>query len=640
MRMQSMAGLLALGAVSAGCAGPTTRINLAEYEDKVYASWLGQCIGNMYGLSHEHKYQDEPRTEPIDNWMPDALQRLREFNGSFSDDDTDIEYVMLFCMEQHGPEPTYAQVAESWKKHINNHIWVANRSARDLMNLGYLPPLTGRKDLNENWYQIDPQLVCEIWAVTTPGMIRYAAAKADWAAKVTNDDYGTHPTIWYNAMYAAAFREQNVERLCQIGYEQVPPGSVFRTAIDDVRQWKQEHGDDWVAVREKIKRKYHDREGLAPDFATGYVGAILNGALGVLALLYGEGDFETTMNYACMAGYDADNQCATLAGLVALMHGSASIPRKYTHVLPEWTDPLNNSYKNRTRDGLPDGRLMDMARRTAAIGRRLVTETGGRVEQAGDREVLVINTQAEFFAPLEVRLFPIHLDAGQPATVEIEVIGGRPTSRGFDVILAGALPPGMQTQRRGNRKVLTGAPREAGQYELAATVFDGSIRREQQLSIFVHRPNEARSASRVLAAVTNPGGGGSRNLETLRDGDLSIRHYDSFTGADTPAEDFYGYEWKEPIALSSLLLYTGPVFEDGGWFETLDVQYQDQDGRWQPVAELECLPRFDLEAARQGRRQYALSFRPITTTAIRVIGRPGGSARFTSVYELVVPRWR
>ena len=114
MRMQSMAGLLALGAVSAGCAGPTTRINLAEYEDQVYASWLGQCIGNMYGLSHEHKHQDEPRTEPIDNWMPDALQRLREFNGSFSDDDTDIEYVMLFCTEQYGPELTYAQVAESW----------------------------------------------------------------------------------------------------------------------------------------------------------------------------------------------------------------------------------------------------------------------------------------------------------------------------------------------------------------------------------------------------------------------------------------------------------------------------------------------------------------------------------------------
>ncbi len=640
MRTNGAVGVLVLGTWLAGCGGPTLRIDLAEYEDKVYASWLGQCIGNMYGLSHEHKYQDQPRTEPIEDWMPDALQRIREFDGSFSDDDTDIEYVMLFCMEEHGPEPTYAQVAEYWKRCINSHIWVANRAARDLMDLGYLPPLTGRKDLNVHWYQIDPQLVCEIWAVTTPGMIRYAAAKADWAAKITNDDYGTHPTIWYNTMYAASFFEKDVERLCQIGYEHVPPGSIFRTAIDDVREWKREHGDDWVAVREKIKRKYHDREGMPADFPTGHVGAVLNGALGVLALLYGEGDFEKTMNYACMAGYDADNQCATLAGLVALMHGSASIPRKYTHVLPEWTKPLNDFYKNRTRDEVPDGRLTDMAQRTAAVGRRQVVESGGRVERVGDREVLVINTQAEFFAPLEVRLFPIHLEAGEPATVEIDGIGGRPSGRGVDVILAGALPPGMQTQRQGNRQVLAGTPRETGQYDIAVTVFDGETRREQRLPLFVHRPNLARSAERVLAAVTKPKGSGSRDVGVLRDGDMSIRYYDSFDGANTLAEDFYGYEWPEPVRISSLVLHTGPVFDNGGWFETLGVQYQDEEGHWQPVADLECLPPFDPEAARQGKRQYGLSFKPVSTKAIRVIGRPGGSAQFTSVYELVVPRWR
>lgn len=307
------------------CGPAERRIRLTEYEDKVYASWLGQCVGNMYGLPHEHKYIDEPRTEPIEGWAEGSLKRIRESNGAFSDDDTDIEYVDLFIMEKYGPEPTYENIAEFWTRCINRYIWVANRSARDLMAQGYLPPLTGRRGLNANWYQIDPQLVCEIWAVIAPGMIEYAAAKADWAAKVTNDSWGTHPTIWYNSMYSAAFFESNPARLCQIGYEALPAGSLFRTTIDDVRKWKAQHGKDWVSVRKKIKEKYMDRQGMPDDYLTGGVGAIVNGAMGVLALLYGEGDFEKTLNMACMAGCDADNQAATLAGLIALAKGSKSI---------------------------------------------------------------------------------------------------------------------------------------------------------------------------------------------------------------------------------------------------------------------------------------------------------------------------
>ncbi len=94
----SLTSAVFLAGISA-CGAPTRQITMAEYQDKVYASWLAQCIGNMYGLSHEFKYNDEPRTEPIEGWMPDALERIRKHDGAFSDDDTDIEYVCLFCME-------------------------------------------------------------------------------------------------------------------------------------------------------------------------------------------------------------------------------------------------------------------------------------------------------------------------------------------------------------------------------------------------------------------------------------------------------------------------------------------------------------------------------------------------------------
>ncbi len=71
----------------------------ADYEDKVYASWLGQIIGNIAGLVHENRYIDEPGpdTYPFDHGP--NLERLRDANGAFSDDDTDIEYMYLLQMD-------------------------------------------------------------------------------------------------------------------------------------------------------------------------------------------------------------------------------------------------------------------------------------------------------------------------------------------------------------------------------------------------------------------------------------------------------------------------------------------------------------------------------------------------------------
>ena len=52
--------------------------------------------------------------------------------------------------------------------HIRDRVWLANRAALGLMHLGFTPPFTGDENLNPHWYQIDPQLINEIWAYTAP----------------------------------------------------------------------------------------------------------------------------------------------------------------------------------------------------------------------------------------------------------------------------------------------------------------------------------------------------------------------------------------------------------------------------------------------------------------------------------------
>src|SRR5690606_39450231 len=118
---------------------------------------------------------------------------------AYSDDDTDVEYMYLLNMEKYGYEPTYEQMREAWMFHIRDRVWLANRASLGLMHFGYTPPFTGDKNINPHWFQIDPQLINEIWAYTAPGMIQYASRKSAWAGRITSDDWGIEPTIHYGA---------------------------------------------------------------------------------------------------------------------------------------------------------------------------------------------------------------------------------------------------------------------------------------------------------------------------------------------------------------------------------------------------------------------------------------------------------
>lgn len=625
--------LLLAGSAAFAASAPTRELPLSVYAEKVYGSWLGQCVGNMYGLAHENRYIDEPYglVEAPTHYAPAILRRMRAADGVFSDDDTDIEYMYLFMMEEKGPEPSYHDLTERWMRHVWHHVWVANRSARALMAHGYRAPVTGMREFNRDWFQIDPQLVNEIWAVVAPGMVAYAARKSDWAARVTNDDYGTHPTLWYGAMYAEAFFESDVRRLYDLGMEQVPPGR-FRDALRLCKLLVEAHPDDWKAARRMVRDMYYTHE---PKETKSIVAAVLNGAMGALALLYGEGDFQKTLNYACMLGMDADNQAATLCGLLGIVHGPAGIPRSllFPPEFPEWKKPLNDVYRNRTREFLPDGSLTDIAARTVELGKRQVALAGGRVE--GDR--LIIATDARFVAPLEVGLLaPSVFDLGEKVDARILAVGGYGTA--YVTEIQGKLPPGLSL----HMDRLVGRPSKAGDYTLKVVMRDGRepsyVTTARDLSLLVLGENLAPAAE-VIAAVTQPTGGGAKTLSVINNRVRSGegQSYDSFDGENSAEEDWYGLLWDSPQRLSRLRYVQGALFNNGGAWRSLTVQYLGPDGAWREAEGVRVEPLY-LDNDRQepfcGFWPYMLTFDSVETKGIRIYGKPGGSARFTSIAEL------
>jgi glucose/arabinose dehydrogenase/PKD repeat protein len=176
----------------------------------------------------------------------------------------------------------------------------------------------------------------------------------------------------------------------------------------------------------------------------------------------------------------------------------------------------------------------------------------------------------------------------------------------------------------------------------AVTVSDGLSTSEPDAVVVTVVPPPGRNVSaagRIIARVPEPGGSGSRTLETIRDGDKpppgtidSLRQFDTFIGDGSATQDWIGYELPQIHTFSRLVFQEGMHFFDGGWFDGLEVQVR-RDGVWTAVPNLRVRPAYPGNNG-IGYETFQLHFEQQSGDAIRIFGQPGGPARFISVGEL------
>jgi hypothetical protein len=622
--------ITAIFAISSAFGQKTRTIKVSELKDKIEGAWIGQMIGNIYGLPHENKYINAPGPENWPYGYTKNIEKLKKYNGAFSDDDTDVEYMYLLQMQKFGPEPSYAQLRDAWMYHIRDRVWLANRGALGLMHFGYTPPFTGSKNLNPHWYQIDPQLINEVWAFTAPGMVNYAASKSEWAARITSDEWGVEPTIHYGAMYSAAFFEKDIRKLISIGLEYLPKDCRYANTVHEMIALHEKYPTQWTAAWKEMAQKYYVNE---PDMTKTIWNANLNGACAILALLYGEGDFQRTLDLACAMGFDADNQAATLAGLMGVINGMKGLPENLYLPIEGWKEPFNNNYVNITRYDLPDDKISDIVENTLKATIDLVVSKGGKVTGKRGNEVLTINTGAIFNPPLEFCLGPLpRLEIGLPAEFEFYTAANKIYNWS---LVSGKVPDGM-TFEKGK---LSGTPQKPGYFDLTLQLDNGKDKITRDFRLLVRGKNIAPSADTIFANVrqlnesvldscwfTFGKSMYAKNVDVINDGVLSgpgSVFYSLAAKTKIPKIDYFGYGWDVPQKISMLAFHTGCLEEFGGWLTSLNVQYLDEKGKWQPVIQTLIdppLPETDIVFYQPHFVEYTISFPTIETRAIRIIG--------------------
>jgi hypothetical protein len=355
--------------------------------DHIRGGWTGMLIGGIEGLAHEFKYIQEPRSElPAYKLLP---------GGARTDDDNDFEWTHLYFMDQEGTfKLPYARLVEIWKANMNQGLWCANLQARKLMDQGVIPPETSNPARNSYApFNLAGQFCTEAYGMIAPGMPQTAADLAVHYARISVSGEPLQAARYWAALISlAAVSPHPLEGLLRESLGAIEPDSAQAEAVADALRLFAQYPGDWKAARLFFHQKWYTpkeqpwnpnaRPRKWNDNSTP-----LNGALVVLALLYGQGDFYKTGQYAMALGYDADCNAATACAVVGARTGFGAIEK-----LPGFAMP--DRYVNRTRPQLPrECKVSAQAELMTRLCLRLILDQGGTRLAPEGRETYRIRLQ-------------------------------------------------------------------------------------------------------------------------------------------------------------------------------------------------------------------------------------------------------
>lgn len=356
-------------------AGPRKLNNtLNEYElkDKFYGAWLGRCAGCALGKPVEHwpymrgtelnpgwknvkLWFEGADAWPISNYVPSNSRAREEHmletspwsnkslleNIKYMESDDDIRYTVLglIMLEEKGLNWDSWDIGKLWHSKLSYHQ-VCTAETQAYLNFTQVTSHM-RPDKPENWIEklywvrtylnpfrewIGAQIRVDGFAYGAAGNPELAAEFAWRDGCFSHVKNGVYGEMFVGAMIAAAFVENDIEKIIEIGLSEIPKNCRLavdvRKAVEIAKEAK-----DQLELVDKIWETFKHYDPVHTNN---------NAALCAAALFFAKDDFEKAITTAVLGGWDTDCNGATVGSIMGAKLGASKLPKK-------WTNPLNDT---------------------------------------------------------------------------------------------------------------------------------------------------------------------------------------------------------------------------------------------------------------------------------------------------------
>lgn len=286
-------------------------LDYGAYLDMVFGGWLGKSIGGAIGFPYEgDKSWIDVRPEAL---TPKSVP---------PNDDLDLQVLWLNVIEEKGANVTSDDLAEAWIEHCWYPFCEYGIFRRN-WRLGIHPPTSGQYS-NQLWHTgMGCPIRSEIWGYISPGRPEVAARYATIDGCLDHTDQSIGAEQMFSAMASMAFFEKDIRKLIDLNMHYLPTGSHIEQAVRVVINAY----DEGLAPKEARERLITLMG--VPEACD----ARINVPLIVMALLYGENDFERTMLATLQYGYDTDCTAATCGALIGQILGASGIPSHFRELV-------------------------------------------------------------------------------------------------------------------------------------------------------------------------------------------------------------------------------------------------------------------------------------------------------------------
>ena len=362
------------------------KLSVDDFRDHLKGGWIGKMAGVGWGTPTELKaccrIMKESELPP---WDPKMVNQ-------YDNDDCYVQQAFVRTLELHGLDVSAKQAGIDFANTKFN-LFCANFIGRNNVRCGIMPPDSGHPKFAIAEDLLDFRIESDFAGLISPGLPNSVIALDDKFGHMMNYGDGVYAGQFVGGMYAEAYFEQDLIKVIAAGLQCIPAESQYAEMVRDVLGWYRQDKANWQKTWELVEEKYHKNEQYSHHNGLNEktIEVKLNGAYMLMGLLYGEKDFEKTIQIATRCGQDSDCNPSNAAGVLGAILGFAAVPERFKSVLDEKLRFAASTYD-----------WQEMLRVHEKLARQVIVKYGGRIgKDAGGREQFAIPVQAAKPGPLE-----------------------------------------------------------------------------------------------------------------------------------------------------------------------------------------------------------------------------------------------